>query len=73
MTRYDLPEDPPTCDFHWEHDAVTDTPKGERCGLPASHRIEWEDGRHSFACAGHLEIDATATVKPIKIEPLKEA
>lgn len=29
--------------------------------------IQWEDGRHSYACKDHLQIDPTATVKPARI------
>ncbi len=60
----------PHCDFHDAHDVATDTPTGNRCGAPATHRIEWSDCRYSFGCADHLEIDASATVKPARIVPL---
>lgn len=62
--------EPITCDFRDAHDVVTDTPAGNRCGAKATHRIEWEDGRYSFGCDVHLEIDEAATVKPIAIKPL---
>lgn len=60
----------PTCDFHDSHDPVNDRPTGNRCGAPATHRIEWADGRHSFGCAAHLVIEDAATVKPISIAPI---
>jgi len=60
----------PQCDFRDAHDKATDTPTGNRCGAPATHRIEWEDGRYSFGCDAHLEIDESATVKPARIVPL---
>jgi hypothetical protein len=59
-----------TCDFHDSHDLAADLPTGNRCGAPASHRIDWSDGRHSLGCEAHLEIDDAATVKPIGIVPL---
>jgi hypothetical protein len=60
----------PSCDFHDAHDRVADRPTGNRCGAPATHRIEWADGRHSFGCGEHLEIEDAATVKPIRIVPI---
>lgn len=60
------------CDFHDAHDQRTDRPMGNRCGAPATHRIEWADGRYSLGCADHLKIDDAATVKPIRIVPLGE-
>lgn len=55
---------PPQCDFRFEHNPVTDMPAGARCEGDATHRIEWEDGRFSFGCGDHLEIDPQASVKP---------
>jgi hypothetical protein len=62
----------PKCDFRDAHDAVADLPTGNRCGAPAAHRIEWADGRFSFGCEAHLEIDDSASVKPIGIVPLND-
>jgi len=58
------------CDHRDAHDAATDRPTGNRCRETATHRIEWEDGRYSYGCAAHLEIDGDATVKPDQIVPL---
>lgn len=59
------------CDFCDAHDLGADLPAGNRCGAQATHRIEWADGRFSFGCAAHLNIDDSATVKPINIAPLR--
>lgn len=47
-----------TCDWHPEH-GEDDVPRGERCGVVATHRIAWLDGseRYSFACSSHLDLD----------------
>lgn len=58
------------CDFRYDHDPVTDRPRGVCCGKTATHVILWEDGRYSRACADHLEIDDAATVKPAAIVEL---
>jgi hypothetical protein len=60
------------CDFHDSHDLAADVPTGKRCDVPATHRIVWVDGRHSFGCGAHLAIDDAAMVKPIAIVPLNE-
>lgn len=61
----------PQCDFHDDHDPVTERPRGNRCGAPATHRIEWADGRRfSNGCGEHLEIDSDASVKPARIVPI---
>jgi hypothetical protein len=63
---------PETCDHRDAHDLATDTPTGNRCGEPATHRIEWADGRYSFGCDAHLTIDDAATVKPARIFKLSD-
>lgn len=60
------------CDYREQHDPVTDRPMGKRCTHEATHKIVWEDGRYSFGCEDHLEIEPTATVKPRAIVPLAE-
>lgn len=60
----------PQCDHHDSHDIATDRPTGKRCDALATHRIEWADGRYSFGCDDHLEIDDAATVKPTAIVEL---
>lgn len=65
ITRYrGLPV--PQCDYRDAHDPVTDRPIGNRCPSHATHRIEWEDGRYSYGCDAHLEIDPSASVKPAR-------
>jgi hypothetical protein len=60
----DVPPSPETgsCDWHPEHDEVVDIPKGQRCGVAATHRIVWLDGskRYSLACGDHLGLDHDA-------------
>lgn len=58
------------CDFHDAHDPVTDKPTGNRCTKDATHKMTWEDGRFSFGCDAHLDIEPQATVKPIATEKL---
>ena len=60
----------PLCDFRDSHDLATDQPTGNGCSARATHRIEWADGRYSLGCGAHLEIDDSASVKPIRIVPL---
>lgn len=60
----------PQCDYRDAHDRATDRPTGNRCTAEATHRIDWEDGRFSFGCSNHLEIDESATVKPRHIVAL---
>lgn len=65
-----LPEDR-TCDHHDDHDRATDTPRGTRCGAPATHVILWNDDRRfSLGCDAHLEIAADATIQPRRVVPL---
>lgn len=58
------------CDYRYEHDTVNDRPAGKQCSQDATHVITWQDGRFSFGCADHLEIERAATVKPVSIAPL---
>lgn len=70
-TIVDDPDKPERCQYRYAHDMATDLPAGKQCEQNATHQIDWEDGRHSFGCADHLEIEDTATVKPIAIVPLQ--
>jgi hypothetical protein len=58
---------PIRCDYRDAHDPVTDQPMGKRCESDATHMIKWEDGRYSYGCGQHLEIEDSATVKPVSI------
>lgn len=60
------------CNYRHEHDLVADRPTGVQCTNTATHQIDWGDGRYSLACADHLSIEDTATVRPVAIEPLSE-
>lgn len=52
------------CDFRHSHNLTTDKPMGEQCDKEATHRISWEDGRFSFGCDDHLDIEPQSSVKP---------
>lgn len=67
-----MPDVVETCQFHSDHDPITEAPRGDACGAVATHLIVWSDGsRASYACENHLELDEDATVKPARILPLK--
>lgn len=61
-----------TCVWQPEHEAVTLTPRGPRCGAPATHIIWWLDGtrRHSPCCDEHLA-DLGPNVPPHSVEPIR--